>query len=510
MRLFKKSILVCLSMTLMLSPLCAWAQKINRKQTETPVARLSFSPLIQKTFTVSPDSRRIAYVDQAVGKQCVVIDGLSQSCYDEVLTRPLFSPDSKRIAYVARKGAGKFIVVDGKEQKPCNDIVGYPRFSPDSKKVAFVARSGGGECVVIDGAEGEKFDEIGRTGIRNGKVVFSPDGKRIAYVARSGDSQFVVADGVKQKEYEIVGSNALCSWGIPVFSPDGKRLGYQAMSGKKWLAVIDGTEGKNYDEVSFIIFSPDSSRTGYLASRGEKRFAVIDGIESKGYDAVDLLSFSPDSQSFAYRAHLRGSLFKQGRWFFVLNGKEVKEFKISGDPFLSYGNFAFSADGRVAYKARLGIVVNDKEEKYFEKTGYPAFSPDGRKLAYMAGTGNRQFSVVNGNRGREYDSLGSRFFLANPVFSPDSRRIAYPARIGEKWTVVIDGNEGQLYDEILVFPGGPRVFESFDNHPYYSCFRDKIETELQSRGKLVFDSPDRIHYLALKGDTIVLVEERIE
>lgn|GEM_PF-6968769 len=265
--------------------------EINRKQTETPVARLSFSPLIQKTFTVSPDSRRIAYIDQAVGKQCVVIDGLSQSCYDEVLTRPLFSPDSKRIAYVARKGAGKFIVVDGKEQKPCNDIVGYPRFSPDSKKVAFVARSGGGECVVIDGAEGEKFDEIGRTGIRNGKVVFSPDGKRIAYVARSGDSQFVVADGVKQKEYEIVGSNALCSWGIPVFSPDGKRLGYQAMSGK-WLAVIDGTEGKNYDEVSFIIFSPDSSRTGYLASRGKKRFAVIDGIESKGYDAVDLLSFS--------------------------------------------------------------------------------------------------------------------------------------------------------------------------------------------------------------------------
>jgi len=509
--IFRRIVFVNLTIILILSPLCAWAEKINRKQTQTPITRISFSPLMKKTFTVSPDSRSIAYVDQINKRQRVVINGENHSLYDEILSRPIFSPNSKRIAYVARNNARKLVVVDGQEQNIYDDIVGYPEFSADSKKVTFVAKSADKEFVVINGIEHEKFDEIGRTEIRKGKVIFSLDGKRVAYIARLGNSQFVVLDGIRQKSYEIVGGNAMCSWDSPVFSPDGKRLGYQVRIDKSWFAVIDGVEGqKNYEVVSSIVFSPDSSRTGYIGSRGKKHFAVIDGVEINQYDGIDLLSFSPDSKNFAYRAHFPGSLFKPGKWFFVLNGKEIKEFQIKGDYFLSYGNFVFSPEGKVAYKARLGIVVNDKEEKYFEKTGSPVFSPDGRILAYMAGMGSKQFSVVNGEKGKEYDSLGSRFFLANPVFSPDSRRMAYPARIGEKWSVVIDGIEGQFYDEILVFPGGPKVFESFDNHPYYHCFKNRIDTELANRGKIIFDYPDKIHYLALQGDTVYLIEEKIE
>lgn len=181
-----------------------------------------------------------------------------------------------------------------------------------------------------------------------------------------------------------------------------------------------------------------------------------------------------------------------------------------GDSFGSYGDFLFSLDSaKVAYKSRFGIVLNDKEEKHYEKTGFPVFSPDCRSLAYMAGRGDKQFIVVNGQEGKPYDSLRSRFFLAAPVFSPDSKMVAYPARIGEMWSVIVNGTEGPLFDEIIAFPGGKRLFASVDSHPYY-YFPEIIKSERGKRGRIKFDYPDKIEYLALRGDVIYLVEETIK
>jgi roadblock/LC7 domain-containing protein len=512
--MFKKSIFISLSIILLVSPGLAWAQKLlKREVTEIPIARVRFSPQIQKTFTVSPDSRRIAFAGNSIDKrQYLIIDGKDQPKYDEITDRPTFSPDSQRIAYIARRGNSRFVVIDGKEERPYDDIPGYPAFSPDSKKVAYVARTDNKELVVINGDEQEKFDEIGRTTVRKGKVIFSPDSTRLAYVAREGRKQFVIVDGTRHREYESVGSNALWRWDIPVFSPDGKRLAYQARIGTKWFAVVDGVEeeGVGYDAVYTIVFSPDSKRLGYIAKKGEKDVVVIDRKESKEYEGVDLLTFSPDGKSVAYRTYMYGRWNVGGRWFFILNGQEKMEFKIMGDAFLAYGGIVFSSDGkRVAYKTRSGIVIDGKEERY-EKTGYPVFSPDSQNVGYIAGSGDKLFSVINGQQGKIYDTPGSRFFFPNPVFSPDSKHVAYAARMGKKWSVIIDAAEGQLYDEILVFPGGEKSFESFDDHPYYHGYKDRIDTELAVRGKIVFDSPNTIHYLALKGDTICLIEETIK
>jgi hypothetical protein len=71
--------------------------------------------------------------------------------------------------------------------------------------------------------------------------------------------------------------------------------------------------------------------------------------------------------------------------------------------------------------------------------------------------------------------------------SPDSQRLAYAARIGEKRFVVADGQEGKQYDGIINLYGG----------------------------RIVFDSPDRLHYLAVKKiaeynkNDIYLVQEKI-
>ncbi|MDW8026564.1 MAG: hypothetical protein RMK18_11970, partial [Armatimonadota bacterium] len=98
---------------------------------------------------------------------------------------------------------------------------------------------------------------------------------------------------------------------------------------------------------------------------------------------------------------------------------------------------------------------------------------DSKRFAYEARRGGKEFVVVDGEEGKEYDGIGTL------IFSPDSKHLAYGAERGKKQFVVVDGVEGKEYD----------------------CFL---------RGsKLVFDSPNRLHSLAVRGDKIFLVEVEI-
>ena len=122
------------------------------------------------------------------------------------------------------------------------------------------------------------------------------------------------------------------------------------------------------------------------------------------------------------------------------------------------------------------MVVDGKEGKQYDTIGCGplVFSPDGRRFAYTAGAGGKGFVVVDGKEGKPYNDFG-----VGPIFSPDSRRIAYSSRADNKWFVVADGKEGKQYDKILA-------------------------------GKIVFDAPDRLYYLVVKGLEVYLLEEKIQ
>jgi hypothetical protein len=50
--------------------------------------------------------------------------------------------------------------------------------------------------------------------------------------------------------------------------------------------------------------------------------------------------------------------------------------------------------------------------------------------------------------------------------SPDSQRVAYVAQLGDKQFVVVDGKEGKQYDNIITMGGGRIVFDSADSFHY--------------------------------------------
>lgn len=85
--------------------------------------------------------------------------------------------------------------------------------------------------------------------------------------------------------------------------------------------------------------------------------------------------------------------------------------------------------------------------------------------------------VVDGEEGKPYDGIlrGSR------IFSPDSKHLAYGASEKGGWFLVVDGEEGDRYERIGV---NPSIFSPND--------------------------PDSIHYFALLGGNMYIVEERIK
>ena len=84
----------------------------------------------------------------------------------------------------------------------------------------------------------------------------------------------------------------------------------------------------------------------------------------------------------------------------------------------------------------------------------PAFSRDGRHLAYAARRGHKWVVVADGVAGPEYDDIGA----GTPLFSADGRRVAYAAQQGDHWRVIVDGMPGPDYDGVgaLVFSADGR------------------------------------------------------
>jgi Tol biopolymer transport system component len=185
----------------------------------------------------------------------------------------------------------------------------------------------------------------------------------------------------------------------------------------KQRVVVDGTEGPEYDEIYAVRFSADANRVAYVAQRDFKQRVVVDGVEGPEYDGIknDSLVLSPDGKRVAYVA--------------------IK----------SLGSLS------IARSEQCLVVLDGTPGREYHKIGPPLFSPDSKRLAYVA---RNKYSetccvVIDGN---EHRSL--YFAIGPPLFSPDSKRLAYSGKMGRgssrrSWRAVVDGTPGhRLFDAI--------------------------------------------------------------
>jgi hypothetical protein len=411
------------------------------------------------------------------------------------------------------RGHEVFVRRDGQRGKAYADIA-HPVFSPDGSALGYAVRGVGGSRFIINEREGPTFEEV-----MPDTFVFSNDGKRHAYLARKAGKLVAVVDGVLQAEaggdlvpwlqppvFSADGTSVVYLEGsrlrekmrvvlngkpgelfdgvdlrTPQFSPDGRRLSYAAhdrSTGNSWFYVIDGQRGKAFDGVGVFCcaFSPDGKRFAYTARRGQQWFLVEDGQPEVPIEGIcdHCLAFSPDSRRLAYavaKADRRAYLVVDGKAGPVHDGiggslpPGVAADRASMQTAYGLGyasSVLYSPDSRrVAYLAHSGrmkrVVVDGKPddvEMEFLVSGL-VFSDDSKRLAY-GGRGfnplfvDKCFLVVDGKRGADYDALG--YF----GFSHDGKHIAFTAKKGDKMVVVVDGKERAEYNSV---PAGP-VFRS--------------------------------------------------
>ncbi len=340
-------------------------------------------------------------------------------------------------------------------------------------------------AAMVPGCSGEKSDAIVRTVVSERLVaqidspsvlsplVRSPDLRRVAYIAERNGKEFTVVDGIAGKGYDSI-------WPYyPTFSPDSKRVAYAARDygekppeGNRYFVVVDGEEGEGYERHRLLgpVFSPNSKHVAYVIDADG---VYVDRVKVKSPGGTVLqfsLVFSPDSQHLAYVAELGGKQFA------VVDGVQGKQYdkmsKIRIVDGTDYGFsfdhlfFSFSPDSQhVAYVAELGgrqfmVVDGVQGEQYDEINGF-VFSPDSKHLAYVAELGGRQFMVVDGVQSEQYDGI-SGF-----VFSPDSKHLAYVTELGGKQFMVVDGVQAEQYDGISGF-----VFSPDSNHLAYLAYSE--------------------------------------
>jgi len=203
-----------------------------------------------------------------------------------------------------------------------------------------------------------------------------------------------------------------------------------------------------------------------------------------------------------------------GRWTVLVNDKQMG----GGYEGIGRDSVHFSPDGqRVAFVGvRSGqkvLVVDGEESPEHEGIARSAtvFSPDSTRTAYVALRENRAKMAVfvDGVEAAEYDGIGRDGL----IFSPDSKRLGFVGKKGPRFVAVLDGKEGSVYDgaAALVFSPDSAHFAYIATQAGQMCL--VVDDHEVSRfdgipqGTVpVFDSPGKLHVVALQGTNVVRVE----
>jgi DNA-binding beta-propeller fold protein YncE len=86
---------------------------------------------------------------------------------------------------------------------------------------------------------------------------------------------------------------------------------------------------------------------------------------------------------------------------------------------------------------------------------------------------NKYFLVKNGQTSKSYDNIS----MSGVAFSPDGKHMAFVAASGDKQFVVLDGTEGVKFDTILPVDGGKVYFDPAGN-VWYNALKNKSEVYL--------------------------------
>jgi Tol biopolymer transport system component/DNA-binding winged helix-turn-helix (wHTH) protein len=377
------------------------------------ITRLTTGSGLDVNPTFSPDGNVIAYSSGHSGSFEVYARQLTPGGREIQLTfdgaqnfDPSWSPDGQHIAYYSMKRGGIWVIPAlGGKATQLTEFGSHPVWSRDGSMIAFQSVASpdlgasplGSSTIFIVPSQGGAPQQITQTGNPQGSHVlpsWSPDGKRIAFLQAGFSSQeiwsiAVAGDALKQITQPGNGDKA-----DPLYAPDGEGI-YYTQGFLLWQQKISPPSGEPLNEPPIK-------------------------IADMGTVPIRQLAISADGKKLSCSAWIVDS----NLWSITLS-PDLNT--ITGEP--------------IPLTNEIGV-----------RNSTPAFSPDGRMIAYMAERRGVSADVwlmdADGKNQRQLTSDPAADYF--PTWYPGGKEIAFVSeREGRLrlWAIRIDsGKESPLFE----------------------------------------------------------------
>lgn len=326
------------------------------------------------------------------------------------------SPDGATVAFDVYAMLWLMPLAGGPARRLTDDIfeIAQPDWSPDGKSLVFQSYRDGNFHVWTIGADGTGLKQLTRGAFDCREPRYSPDGRKIAFSSDRGGRYGVhvleLATGAVTPFSSGPGDEFEPSW-----SPDGQS----------------------------IAFTVDKVRIDVQDAAGARRTVGKVKASADRFNAASVASpaFTPDGGDVIYTAIEDGRAELRSAAGPIARGEDVFPFRVS---WLPTGDFLYTADGKIkrrslnagqAQSVAFTVTVPVIRPRYTKKSrdflsaktrpvigiGSPALSPDGGQIVFRAL--NDLYLLPIGGKARPLTQ--DQFSKVDPAWSPDGKTLAY-------------------------------------------------------------------------------------
>jgi imidazolonepropionase-like amidohydrolase/Tol biopolymer transport system component len=493
---------------------------------------------------VSPDGKQLAF-DMLGDVYTMPIGGGTPTRIAEGLAyevQPRFSPDGRRISFTSDRGGGDNIWImnaDGSDKRQLTKedfrLANQSSWSPDgryivAKKHFTTHRSAGtGEIWLYHVSGGAGVPLIKRPSEAHqkelGEPVYDADGKHVWFTRNTtSGATFVYAQDTNNEVFaierynletgeteQIVGGEGGAVRPTP--TPDGKFLAYvrrEATKSKLYLRnLATGEDRKIYDALDQdnqetwaytgvypnMDWTTDSSALVFWAGGKLRKYSAASG-------ATEIIPFRiEDSRTVIDPPRPPVAVAPDS-----IETKMPRGAMVSPD-----GRTAvFETLGKLWIKPMAGGTAKRLTRDAAAMEGYPAWSADGKRIAYVRWTdaGLGEIRTIGAGGGASVAVTKASGHYAGPRFSPDGKTIVFEKRQGGGLVSPLASGEPGIY-RIAAAGGEPTRVSRDGGHPQFGAANDRIffvsgkqlvSTDLDGEAKRVHAEGDLVSDYSVSPD----------